>query len=71
MLGQVSKSTLFQALEETAATSRVSYNTRHKLMTDDGYIKFATEQLTEGEGRLTKAQANINWKPSCISLSHD
>lgn len=46
-------------LEKVTATSRVMYDTRHRFMPEDAYIKHATEVLLEGEGRLTKAQAAL------------
>ena len=58
---QNQKSMLFSCLEQTSATSRVQFGTECQMMPEDVYIKHATETLSEGEGRLTKAQANIQW----------
>lgn len=59
---QGSKSTLFTSLESVSATSRVQFGTEMQMMPEDVYFKHATEKLSEGEGRLTKAQAQIQWQ---------
>ena len=58
---QVPRATLFSTLEKTVATSRVMYDTKHRFMPEDTYVKHVTEVLLEGEGRLTKAQATLQW----------
>lgn len=58
---QASKSLLFSSLESSSATSRVQFGTECQMMPEDVYVKHVTEKLSEGEGRLTKVQANIQW----------
>ena len=48
-------------LEKKVAGSRVSRDAELKMMTEDAYLKHATELLTEQEGRLTGSQAASQW----------
>ena len=45
-------------LSETAAKSRVLYDTELEMMTEDAYQQFA---MTEAGGRLSKAAAIAQW----------
>lgn len=68
---QVPKATLFSTLEKTVATSRVMYDTKHRFMPEDAYVKHVTEVLLEGEGRLTKAQATLQWQQWSTLISEN
>eukprot|EP00435_Cladocopium_sp_Y103_P041584 s774_g11.t1 len=57
----VPKGTLFQSLEKHIATSRVMFDSEMVFMTEDYWIKHATETLTELQGRLTAPQAQAQW----------
>ena len=49
------------AEDSAVATSRVMFDSELTMMTEDMYVKFSTETLTELQGRLTVAQANAQW----------
>ena len=52
------KGSLMSTLQETAAKSRVLYDTEMEMMTEDAYQLFA---MTEAGGRLSKAAATAQW----------
>ena len=63
---QVPKGMLFQSLEKHIATTRVSFDSEMVMMTEDYWVKHATETLTELQGRLTAPQAHAKW---CLDSS--
>jgi hypothetical protein len=52
------KGSLMSTLQETAAKSRVLYDTEMEMMTEDAWQQFA---MTEAGGRLSKAAATAQW----------
>ena len=52
------KGSLMSTLQETAAKSRVLYDTEMDMMTEDAWQQFA---MTEAGGRLSKAAATAQW----------
>ncbi|CAJ1382744.1 unnamed protein product [Effrenium voratum] len=58
---KVNSSTLFQSLETMVAGSRITFQTECEMMPEDMYLRYATEVLTEMNGRLTRAQAVSQW----------
>ena len=55
------KNVLFKAMEKAVAGMRVSWDSEFQMMPEDKYIKHVTETLTEGEGKLTRPQAEAQW----------